>query len=61
MMKEYTITANLVFQTTIATEANSKEEAIEEIKEFLNDHKVQFDNELFDFDDIEVLRIEESK
>ena len=61
MMKEYTITANLVFQTTIATEANSKEEAIEEIKEFLNDHKVQFDDELFDFDDIEVLRIEESK
>ena len=61
MMKEYTLTLNLVFQTMIATEANSKEEAIEEIREHLNDYKVWFDDELFDFDDIEVLTVGESE
>ena len=60
-MKEYTLTLNLVFQTMIATEANSKEEAIEEIREHLNDYKVWFDDELFDFDDIEVLTVGESE
>jgi hypothetical protein len=45
----------------IATEANSKEEAIEEIREHLNDYKVWFDDELFDFDDIEVLTVGESE
>ena len=60
-MKEYTLTVNLMFQTMIATEANSKEEAIAEIKEHLNDYKVWFDDELFDFDDIEVLQVGESE
>ena len=59
-MKQYTVTFNLVFQTMISTGANSKEEAIDEIREYMNDYKVHFDDELFDFDDLDVIRIEES-
>ena len=58
-MKQYTVTFNLVFQTMISTGANSKEEAIDEVKELMSDYKVHFDDELFDFDDLEVIRIEE--
>jgi len=59
-MKQYTVTFNLVFQTMISTGANSKEEAIDEVKELMSDYKVHFDDELFDFDDLDVIRIEES-
>jgi len=58
-MKQYTVTFNLVFQTMISTGAISKEEAIDEVKELMSDYKVHFDDELFDFDDLEVIRIEE--
>jgi hypothetical protein len=44
----------------ISTGANSKEEAIDEVKELMSDYKVHFDDELFDFDDLDVIRIEES-
>jgi hypothetical protein len=60
-MKEYTITFRLGFETIVATQATSKQEAIDETMEYVNDYKIYFDKELFEFDDVEVVSVEEGK
>jgi hypothetical protein len=60
-MKEYKVAVNLRFYTELVVEANSKEEAMEEITYALDDHKLYFADEMFDFDEIEILEIKESK
>jgi formylmethanofuran dehydrogenase subunit E len=60
-MKEYTITLRLGFETILATQATSEQEAIDEIMEYVNDYKIYFDKELFEFDDVEVVSVEEGK
>ena len=61
-MKEYEITFELKFQNTTFLEANSREEAIQLVANYLfEDYKVYFDGETFDFDEALVITAEEAR
>lgn len=60
-MKRYVMTVKFSWESFIATDAESKEEAIEEIQSYMNDYQVVFDGEFFEFDDMEVVDIKEEE
>jgi hypothetical protein len=58
-MKEYEVTFQLGFQNTTFVEADSRDEAIQLVTNYLyDDYKVYFDGETLDFDEAEIISAE---